>query len=184
MNKDIKSCAISNPIDSEDFVIKNEVDSTVEQIDYRRNKQIKYLLKNAGEKFPNLKELYARNCGLKVINEDSFKNMGNLIYFNLNRNKISSIQANAFNDLVKVERIYLEHNLIETLDGKLFATMVNLGYVYLTDNKINFLNPTTFKISGGKLREVHLVSNDCISASYITNLTRLETDLNEKCTRK
>lgn len=184
LNREINTCAISANIDSEGFVIKSDVDTSVEQIDFRRNRQIKFLPRNAGEKFPNLKELYARNCGLKVINDNYFKNMGNLIYFNMNRNKISSIQPDAFKDLTNVERIYLEHNQIETLDGKLFATMANLGYIYLTDNKINFLNPTTFKISGGKLREVHLESNTCISASYITNLTRLEIDLNEKCARK
>lgn len=184
LHRDVHACYLNQTIDSEDFVLGSNKDSTVELLDLRYKKEVLFLPRHIGEKFPKLKEFRGRDCGLTVVREYYFANMGKLQYLSLNRNKISCIEKHSFDDLINVKELYLENNLIVTLDEDLFATMVNLEKLYLNHNKIKFLTPATLKIAGGNLNTVHMRANECINEIYFKNLEKLEVDLQAHCTRQ
>lgn len=177
-----KTCRVSQPIETEEYVLASPVNTTVEQFYVSENDKVKYLPKDIGDKFPSLKEFWALSCGLTVLRDHYFKNMANLLNLNLFGNKITTIEPAAFKDLVSLEKLWLENNLIETLDGRTFATMVNLKQLDLHQNKIRILSPTTFQITGGKLERVDLGSNVCINKWYnMENWNDLIPDISANC---
>lgn len=142
---------------------------------------VKFLPRNIGEKFPNLKIFVTESSALTIVRNFYLKNMQNLEFLNLDNNKITKIESEAFSDLVKVHQLWLHDNLIETLDENIFATMVNLKNIDLHNNKINFLSPTTFRIPGGKFDYLDLSSNVCINRFYGSGSSNLEHELRIKC---
>lgn len=177
-----KTCALNETISRELFVLGSEFNTTIKQFRISENKEVKDLPKLIGEKLPNLKEFWAKSCGLTIVRSFYFKNMKNLRSLTLKDNQITTIERDSFQDLVSVERMSLNDNLIEILDGKLFRKMVNLDELFLNNNRIKFMRPWTFKISGGKLGFVDLEANICIDSEYDSrNWNQLEIDIRAKC---
>lgn len=176
------TCVINETIDNEDYVLKSTVNTSVFQFLIFNQEDVKFLPKEIGRKFPNLKKLMVNFSALLVVRNFYFNKMYYLKYLDLNFNKITLIDSGAFKDLVNVNELHFEGNLIETLEENLFLSMVNLAKIYLNRNRIKFLKPTTFKIHGGELINVDLKENLCINTVYLSeNLTRLESDLRVNC---
>lgn len=172
--------------DSEyEYVLKSSYDVTLEWFYIKDNKEVKYIPKYVGEKFPNLKVFETVNCGLAIVRDYYFKNMESLLYINLFNNQITKIEPKAFDDLISVKSVNLASNLIRTLDKNLFYFMQNLDILSLGSNEITMLSPQTFMIPNGKLRHVYLESNACIDAVYKTgnsnDLNQLQLDLKANC---
>lgn len=103
----------------------------------------------------------------------------------LSGNNIATVETGAFKDLVNVEWLELDRNRITTLDKHIFTTMVNLEKLYLFRNKIKTLSPTTFEISGGKLKVVALKLNVCVNDNFgLNDLYRLKPYLEKHCAQK
>lgn len=187
LNKNARRCTADQKIESEDyFVSKEPILYDVEVFYLRINKYVKFLPRDMGEKFPNLKEFDSRQCSLTIIREFYLKSMRKLQALILIHNKIAIIEPEAFKDLVKVDKIWLHDNLIETLDEKLFSSMISLKHIYLQSNKIKFLGPETFKIPGASLEIVDLQENPCTGRIYGVkgNLNKLKPDLIANCPKK
>lgn len=167
----VNSCGFNQTIDSEDFAVGSAFDSTVEQFEIVKNRNVKFVPRLIGQKFPNLKEFYIRFCELTVVRHYYFKNMRNLARLYLDNNKITAIEPASLKDLVKVIRLDLSNNMIETLDENLFAAMINLEGLSLSSNKIKFLSPTMLQIPRGKIGFVDLKSNVCINGTYNSKQT-------------
>lgn len=181
----LKTCAVNENIDKEDYVLESTLNNSVKLFVISDNRNVKFLPRNIGKKFPNLLIFATRRCGLTVVRDHYFENMQNLEIMDLKRNKITSIASDAFKDLCSVQILNLEHNRIENLDENLFLTMVKLEFLELSSNKIKSLSPTTFKIPAGKLEKVRLKSNVCIDKWYgVTyHLNQLEADIKTNCTK-
>lgn len=186
----LSACIIEHDIDHEGYVLGSPLNSTVQRFKISDNEEVKFLPAQIGQKFPNLTDFWTEKCGLTIVRDFYFKNMGNLRLLGLNNNKILSVEPEAFRDLVNVEDLQLFGNKIVTLDEKLFVTMVELDYVTLTHNQIKFLSSTTFRIPGGKLKTVNLEENVCIDSLYSFNgwfmnntLEKLESDILSDCKR-
>lgn len=183
----MKTCSVDNVIDNQDIVLGSPKNNSIERFEVSENIETKFLPKDVGEKFQNLIEFWARQCGLKIIFDFYFKNMGKLVNLNLRYNQITTIKPKAFDDLVSLRELWLNDNMIETLDENLFAKMTSLEKIGLFNNKIKFLNPETFKIPGNRrLWSVYLEGNVCISKDYNdymaeANLNQLESDLKTLC---
>lgn len=163
----LNTCYINKTdISSEDYFLGSEFDTTVERFHISYNKEVHYLPKNIGEKFPNMKEFQVWSCGLLVIRNHYLKSMLNLRELHLSNNEITTIESVAFLDLISLKEMYLDYNKIETFDENLFATMVNLEFINLSNNQIKFLSPKTFDISSGKLRKIDLRNNVCTNGWY------------------
>lgn len=181
----LNTCSLDHPIDTEDYVLGSELDTTVEQFDVRNKEDIKFLPGKIGEKFPNLKEFQVVNCGLTALRNHYFKDMRNLKILYLNDNKITTIEADAFQDLISVSWLNLSDNMIETLDEKTFATMVSLEDLWLSRNKIKVMSSKTLQIPGGKLNEVYFWSNVCIDSRYYSSqFNKLDSDITVNCSRE
>lgn len=181
---EIHTCVANKAVDREGYMLGLELNTSVEAFEIKDNKEVKFLPRFIGEKFPKLKVLLVKSCGLTVLRNHVFKDMDNLQRLSLYDNKITTIESNAFKDLINVDWLNLYKNKIESLDEKLFATMVNLQTIYLNTNKIKFLSPTTFKIPGGRLVLVELESNVCINGYYYRdNFGQLEANIRAKCAR-
>lgn len=182
---DVNTCVFNQDIDTEDYVLGSDSDITVEQIDIKTNypfKGIRYLPRQMGKKFPNLKE-FGADADLVIVRNHYFKGMRSLQLLSLDNNNIKTIESRSFKDLIRVERLNLNFNELETLDGNLFVTMVNLEKILMDSNNIKFLSPTTFNIPGGKLWLVTLKRNACLDEKYSNNNDRLVVDIENKCTQ-
>lgn len=179
----VKTCSLNETIESEDYVLGSEFDTTVKQFSIIGNRDVKFLPKQIVERFPSLQELEVERCGITIVRNHYFKNWRKLQTLSLTNNKIRSIENDSFKDLVSVGKLWLLGNIIETLDEKLFVTMVSLRELSLSYNKIKFLSPKVFEIPGGKLELVRLWSNVCIKGNYDSNkLQLLEAEIKAKCT--
>lgn len=182
----LKTCLVNQTIAIEEHVLASPFNKTIEEFDISDNRDVKYLPKNIGEKFPNLKEFFAISCGLTVVRDFYFKDMKNLQFLTMTFNKISIIESEAFRDLISLERLWINDNLIETFHNKLFATMVKLQELSVDNNKIKVLSPTTFQIPDGKLELINLESNDCIDGYYGPHGPKtvgdLENEIRANCT--
>lgn len=190
---DLEGCRqLSQTVDSEDFVLGMPLNTSVRYCGTINDKQMKYIPRKIGEKFPNLVVFEFISCGLTVVRDFYLKNMRNVRHLYLNKNEIKTIESGAFDDLISVEFLLLHENMIETLDKNLFSKMINLHWVLLKQNKIKSLRPTTFRIPGGKLQTVALWSNVCIDKWYGPNswdieprnmrtFSQLESDLRAFC---
>lgn len=134
-----------------------------------------------GAKFPNLYDFQVYRSRITVVRSFFFEGMTKLEYMALSSFSSATIETGAFKDLISLKKLFLDCG-IETLEENVFATMINLEEIYLNNNQIKVLSPTTFNISGGKLRFVNLQSNFCIDKFYWLNeLPRLEADIAAKC---
>lgn len=181
----VTTCRICENIASENFAIASPINTTVKIFTIWLNKETKYLPRHIGEKFPNLRVVSLRGCGLTVVRNHYFQDMQNLQYLTLTENRISAIDNGAFKDLVNLTELDLRYNLLETLDENIFATMKNLYELWLGFNKIKFLSFATFAVPFANLASVDMNGNVCISAWYAKGFLRsfdlLESDLNESC---
>lgn len=177
----LNTCIVNEIIDSESYVIESPSTTTVHQFYIPDNKEAKFLPMKIGKRFPHLKELWVRNCGLSIVRSFNFKHMQKLQCLVLSNNEIKVVETNAFKDLVSLLWLNLAGNMIETLDHNAFKTMVNLRWIYLSHNKIKFLSPQTFIISEGKLMHVGLIGNQCINDNYDLKIGRLVDELSYKC---
>lgn len=180
-------CLVNQTIDSEDFVVGSPRNTSIEEFVTSNFRQVKFLQRHIGEKFPNLILFKAERCGLTIVHNFYFKDMGNLQKLALNANQIAKIEVGAFDDLRSLSRLDLYDNLIETLDEKVFVKMANLELIRLSKNKIKFLNPATFEIPRNeKLSWVDLRGNVCIDEWYsleLSNWLQLEVELRANCTQ-
>lgn len=109
-----------------------------------------------------------------------FKDMQNLRYLYLQRNRIATIEPDAFVDLTSVRELQLQYNLIETLDDYLLYAMVHLERLDLSYNKIKHMGFAT--VNSVRPDAVFLKGNVCIDNNYSSNnLTLLEDDLEAGC---
>lgn len=165
--KSINHCRLNNKIiDNEKSTIGSPFDITVKSLYFSGNKDVKFLPRKMGEKFPNLIEVWVSWCSLSVVKNHYFENMWNAKDLVLYENEIKTIEPNAFKDLVSVEALWLNTNNIETLDENLFASMAKLESIFLEDNQIKILSPNIFQIPGGSLRKVNLSRNVCLNGFY------------------
>lgn len=180
----LSTCITNQTIESENYVIGSPLNASVERFYISYNKEVKFMPRHIGKKFPNLKELRMTSCGLVVVRDYYFKNMANVQFLGVYDNNIESIKPDAFRYLISVKTLLLAKNKIETLDEKIFVTMVNLQELYVNHNRIKFLSPTTFNIPGGNLEKVYLEGNICIHRWYNSKIMdQLEPDLRANCTR-
>lgn len=182
-------CLINQTIDNESFVLESPVYTSVEKFSADGFKNVKFLPKSIGEKFPNLLEIQANNSGLIIVRKYYLENLRNLQFVRLNDNKIASIESDSFKDLVNVQFLWFRNNEIESLDKDLFMPLVKLDLVDFVNNKIKFLNSNIFNVPGGVLELIDLRENVCINKIYGSkdwgwnNLEQLESDLKFKCNK-
>lgn len=71
---------------------------------------VKRLKKEYINRFPTLKQLYIVECSIETIETDSFSNLEQLCWLNLDRNQIEFIVENAFKPLKNLQTIDLRKN--------------------------------------------------------------------------
>lgn len=180
--KGISNCVIEGAIQDENYALESDFGTKLLGFRIYDNKDLKYLPRLIGEKFPNLETFTVWNCSLQIVRDFYFKDLRKVVFLSLYSNQIETIDTGSFDDLIKVKSMNLQYNRIRTLDVKLFATMENLRILDLSNNQIQVLKPSTFKIPNGQLNHVNLYLNVCISKNYLpSDVNRLDTDLEKNC---
>lgn len=82
-------------------------DESVNELYMNSNKKAEQLPVNLYKTFKNLESIDARNCAIKSISAENFKNLSKLKALLLSNNHISSIDSDTFEDLKSVEKIWL-----------------------------------------------------------------------------
>ena len=105
---------------------------------------IKYLnMKRLTKKFidllPNPRGLNITDCGIQVIEHDSFSNMQQLTSLNLSYNRIEFIEKNAFSKLKNLQKLDLSDNELTDFDPK-FICLSEPVEVKIENNRLrNYL---------------------------------------------
>ncbi|CAG9760423.1 unnamed protein product [Ceutorhynchus assimilis] len=116
-----------------------------------------------------------KNCGLKTIHPNTFKNMPTVISLNLAKNNFTSIQ-NMFRYITSLRMLDVSYNNIETL-AEAFDNNKNLESLNVAGNSLMTLNPQNFannkaikKIDASNCRLYKLWSNNATILSSVRKL--------------
>ena len=99
------------------------VDLTIEFLDNKR------LTKEFIDRLPIHRQLNINNCGIEVIEHDSFSNMKQLTLLNLRSNKIKVIEENAFSNLKNLQKLDVSDNYLKNFDPKFVGLIESAEYV-------------------------------------------------------
>lgn len=153
-----KSCFIQETrINTTHFVIalpdNQTQDHEMTTMRYDGNRDATYLPQKIYYQFPNLLEIYAYSCSLKIVSRDNFRNLRNLTMLDLHDNLIALISFDTFEDLISLKVLELSkkfliishfisiliffspgHNNIKFMNGRAFEYLENLDEVRLRKN--------------------------------------------------
>lgn len=103
------SCMIDQAtiIDSNDISIYTTLGNTLTGINLNGNQKISFLPIMLHKTFSNLIIIDARNCAIKTLSRENFKQLTNLEALYLSSNRLEIIESGVFQDLTAVKRIYL-----------------------------------------------------------------------------
>ena len=119
----------------------------------------------------SLEELHLNNCGLRILDVDTFKEFSKLIVLNLRRNAITHLPDTIFTSLTRLTFLDIALNKMKVFSDKLISPLRNLEYldlgqynntmnlvlgkeflnmtrlhrIYVYGNKISSLNNDTFR---------------------------------------
>ena len=92
--------------------------------------------------FPMLQTLIiTNNRRLRLIENDAFSNLTNLIHLDLSGNGIDPINQNFFSQLINLKSLNLKDNRILTIEENSFSNLNNLTNLDLSFNYLSRLNP-------------------------------------------
>ena len=121
--------------------------------------KITKLDKELFDRFPMLESLnITYNNELREIDDDAFSSLTNLVYFDLRRNCIDSINHKQFSKLISLKSLNLSYNKILFIEEKSFSNLNNLANLDLSANSLLTLNPKSF-IGLGNLKFLNLSSS-------------------------
>lgn len=187
---------IGNHLYQTDLNYRNRSDESVVRL-VMFNTTINYLPGNLTERFPYLKTLLVKKCGLKILSRNSeFHNLLKLYlgfndidripvnYFwhfcklqilSLYGNRISSIPKMAFRDLISLKRLSLNSNRLRELEPNLFDNCLSLEYVDLDNNLLESIDGRLFK-DCLNLKIIYLRHNqiNSIGNEFLSTLPALE----------
>lgn len=104
----MKTCMLNaTVIDSTDFLITSDRDETVKGFYALNNKNLEFLPKNIGEKFPNLLVLQVGGCSVKAISKEHFKGLTMLQGLAISNNQLETIDDDTFDHIPAVVKISL-----------------------------------------------------------------------------
>ena len=113
---------------------------------------------------PNETDVISTQNKIRVIRENAFVALTELIKLWLNQNAIETIEPGAFNGLVKLKSLFLWHNNLQTFpDSSVFSGLSSLLYLYMGGTYFGVINTTQL----GALSNLRLVSLNHISPDEI-----------------
>lgn len=112
-----KSCFIQETrINTTHFVIalpdNQTQDHEMTTMRYDGNRDATYLPQKIYYQFPNLLEIYAYSCSLKIVSRDNFRNLRNLTMLDLHDNLIALISFDTFEDLISLKVLDLSKKFL------------------------------------------------------------------------
>lgn len=115
---------------------QGQSDATVERV-FFINSQLRKVPSILFQKFPNFNYLYIRNCGLGIIDDQTFTECGNLQYLDASYNEIIHVRDTSLRNCTKLQRIDLTGNTIDYLSTEVYRYEPNLKVIHL--NRIDDL---------------------------------------------
>lgn len=104
----VKGCEIGAVIDNPNVTINSPQDETIEILRLDRNYGlVEYLPINIHIAFPNLIDLTASECSIKMVHKENFRNLSKLKLLVLGKNKLKIIDDDTFVYLEVLEYLYL-----------------------------------------------------------------------------
>lgn len=85
-------------------------DQETKTLIFHGNKKIYFLPKNIYRNFPDLIEIDASKCSIKIVSRENFKKLEKLKKLSLQNNEIEKVQKNSFEDLLSLEVLDLRKN--------------------------------------------------------------------------
>ncbi len=102
----------------------------------------------------------------------AFNGLGNLIFLNLSRNKLTEIEENDLNNMPNIQFIYLDWNKLIRIRNQVFTQMKHLTQVSFSFNKIKTIDLDAFNgletslrnvsLRGNKLNEINSIKQLCL----------------------
>lgn len=130
--------------------------------------------------FNNLQQLNYLDLNSNLLNEiprNVFQKLKSLRYLNLSQNNVTRLNVNSFKDLISLTTLNLNSNPIVNLTDKQFSTCRNLETLFLSDTKISKLGYKNLK-GLGNLKILQLNDNKHLTTLdrfLFTSIPQLET---------
>lgn len=113
----------------------------------------------------NLQKLSLKNCEIRDIEKNAFRNLSIVIEIYLNNNHIHKLDPSTFSSTERLRELYLNNNNIEKIEDGLFSNLPFLQTVEISDNKLQYIGHKAFtnlpvlktlKLNGNQLKHVKL----------------------------
>lgn len=144
-NDTFLTCEIRNQnMKSGSIVIISSRDTSIKGFVTKNKKNVDFIPTNVAEIYPSLIAFEVFNCSLKSVSGNMFRELPDLRYLNLARNKIEAIESKVFQNQAKLEKLALGWNQIDFIDFQAFNSLTSLKNLYLHDNKIQSINENHF----------------------------------------
>lgn len=101
----VKTCELqlTTSIDFEGVTVISPWETSIEALDFFRNRKIAFLPIGVAEAFPTLFYYGAAFCSLTKVRKENFMNLNNLKQLDLRQNQIEVISSDTFDDLKSLE---------------------------------------------------------------------------------
>ena len=129
---------ISSPITSPRSIVReikgahkqNKSNNDVKCI-YFKNKTVRYIPRDIGKFFPNLKTLQITQCNLKEISRDDFQWLESLEELFLSENQLKSLPDDLFINMPNLKQIDFSLNQLEYMSSKLLTSLFASGVKFI-----------------------------------------------------
>lgn len=111
----------------------------------------------------NLHKIYLRECKIKELNKDAFKDLGILVEVDLSGNLIHVLHPETFRDNIRLRVLILSNNRIRKIESHVFNNLFHLQNIEMADCLLSeiddraFINVTNLlhlKLNGNKLTHI------------------------------
>lgn len=105
---------------------------------------VRYILSEAFNTFPNLRHLRYQGSQLEFIQPGAFINATSLEELTILMNAVRRLEANAFQNATALRILNMWFNSLEHIDEAAFAGLINLREIHLYDGRLTTIAPNVF----------------------------------------
>lgn len=106
----------------------------------------------------NLQKIFIKNCKLREIHREAFRDLIILVEVDLSENEIRTIDPNTFHGNERLRHVYLNGNPIRRLEKYQFPNLPNLRTLQLTECLLEYIDEDAFR-NLPNLESINLISN-------------------------
>lgn len=147
-----------------------------------KNMGLKRLQRANFENMESLYHLIVTNNNIEIVDEDSLRDLPNLITFFMSFNKLKRLERYTFENNAKLLIFFVNSNQLEYLHRDLFKNNPLLEAISLRNNHLKLIHVDFTSLRSLKALDLH--ANVCIdkcTEDFNNNMTEFQSFINQQC---